>query len=359
MFGDDFIEPGPYVSVAIERLAEQHGIACDFAIEQGLAPLPPMPDALFDDTVLPGRRLFDAVVWATTLMPRRGGNRLVWIMCPAQIADREQYHRLVRVFLPDQGVEPWMAGLRLVFRDEPGAEQEAPDIAQSPRVRLLEVDFGPESIERGLDEDAQNEELPDEQRMHALLSLAILDSGHGRLSEAATRFEVLLGYYQQTHNLAMQAFVINAFGDLCRTAGDLAKAQHWYECAAAPATEAKDAVVLASITRNLGELAFEQQRFAEAEEYFDGLDQLAAHMLQPETKASALEWRGLSLEQLGREQEAAEVWESAALLCRNIGLPELLRINLGHLERVYHRTGARGPLRDVQQELQALDQEIG
>ena len=107
--------------------------------------------------------------------------------------------------------------------------------------------------------------------------------------------------------------------------------------------------MLAAVTKNLGELAFEQQRYDEAEEYFDGLDQLAAHMLQPETKAAALEWRGLSLEQLGRDHEAAEVWESAATLCRNIGMPALLRVNLEHLERVYHRTNRPGALRDVQE----------
>jgi uncharacterized protein HemY len=135
------------------------------------------------------------------------------------------------------------------------------------------------------------------------------------------------------------------------------KAEHWYECAVVPATDAKDAVVLAAVTKNLGELAFEQQRYEEAEQYFDGLDQLAAHMLQPETKATALEWRGLSLEQMGRPHEAAEVWESAATLCRNIGMPQLLRINLEHLERIYQRTNRPGYLRDVQEELASLPEE--
>jgi Tfp pilus assembly protein PilF len=357
LFGDDFVEPGAYVSVAVERLAEQHRIACDYAVEQGFEPLPPMPDELFDDSVQPGRRLFDAVVYARTLVPKGGGNRLVWLMCPAHIADRDEYLRLVRVFLPDQGVEPWMAGLRLVFRDEVDTPQWAPDIVECPRVRLMDVDFSPESIERALEEDAENEELPDAERMHALLSLAVMDGAHGRLSEATSKYEVLLGYYQHTNNPSMQAFVINAFGDLCRAAGDIRKAEHWYECAVVPATDSKDAVVLAAVTKNLGELAFEQQRYDEAEEYFDGLDQLAAHMLQPETKASALEWRGLSLEQLGRPHEAADVWEAAATLCRNIGMPQLLRANLEHLERVYHRTNRPGHLRDVQAELSTLAEE--
>jgi tetratricopeptide (TPR) repeat protein len=152
----------------------------------------------------------------------------------------------------------------------------------------------------------------------------------------------------------MQAFVINAFGDLCWAAGDEVKARHWYECAVLPASEAKDALVLAAVTKNLGELAFAQQRYAEAEEYFIGLDQLAAHLLQPETKVSALEWRGLSLERMGRDREAADAWESAVLLCRNIGLPELLRINLEHLERIYQRTRVPGALRDVRNELAEL-----
>jgi Tfp pilus assembly protein PilF len=357
LFGDDFIEPGPYVSVAVERLAEQHRIACEFALEQGLEPLAPMPDELFDDAAPPVRRLFDAVAYASTLVPRGGGNRLVWVMCPAQIVDRDEYLRLVRVFLPNRGVEPWMAGLRLVFRDGIDTEQQAPDIVQCPRVHLIDVDFGQESIERGLDEDAQNEELPEDQRVQALLSLAVIDGAHGRMSEAASKFELALGHYQETGNLPMQAFVTNAFGDLCRAAGDVDKAQHWYECATVPATEGKDALVLAAITRNLGELAYERRRFAEAEQYFDGLDQLAAHLLQPETKASALQWRGLSQEQQGHYDAATESYEASALLCRNIGLPTLLRESLEHLERLYERARRPGLLRDVRAELATLEQE--
>ena len=357
LFADDFIEPGPYVSVAIERLAEQHRIADAYAEETGRAPLPPIPDAIFDDTVSPDRRLFEAVTYATSLVPREGGHRLVWVMCPSEIADRESWLDLIRGFLPDRGVEFWMAGLRLVFRDEQDTRDAAPDIADCPRVRTLDLDFGPERIEQGLDEDAQNEDLPEAQRMQALLSLAVIDGAHGRLAQAASRYEILLGYYQAIDNLAMEAFVINAFGDLCRAAGDVPKALHWYECAVTPASEAKDAGVLASITRNLGELAYERGRYAEAEAYFDGLDQLASHMLQPETKASALEWRGLCLEQLGQPHEAAEVWETAATLCRNVGMPQLLQFNLAHLERVYERTARPGYLRDVQQELALLAEE--
>jgi tetratricopeptide (TPR) repeat protein len=361
LFADAFVAPGPYVSVAVERLAEQHRVACAYAEEQGRAPLPSVPEALFDDTSPPGRRLFDAVVYAMSLVPRGGGNRLVWVMCPPEIADREAWLDLVRVFLPDQGVEPWMAGLRLMFRDDLGTAAAAPDVAGCARVRLFEVDFGQESIERGLEEDAQNEELPEAQRMQALLSIAVIDGAHGRLADAASRYETLLGYYQQTANPAMQAFVINAFGDLCRAEGDIEKAQHWYECAVTPANEARDAIVLAAVTKNLGELAYEGERYEEAEAYFDGLDRLAAHMLQPETKVRALEWRGLSLEQLGRPHEAAEVWESAATLCRNIGMPGLLRTTLEHLERVYDRTHRPGALRDVQEELASIgaDEEEG
>jgi tetratricopeptide (TPR) repeat protein len=355
-FADDFIEPGPYVSVAVERLAEQRRIACEYASEQGKPLLPPVPDVLYDDTLAPGERLFEAVSYANSLLPRDGDHRLVWIMCPGEIADRGAWLRLVRTFLPDRGVEPWMAGLRLVFRDLPGTDRAAPDIVECPRVRILDIDFGPERIARGLDEDADNEALPDEQRMQALLSSAVIDSGHGRTTAAAAKFETLLGHYQRSGNLSMQAFVINAFGDLCRAAGDDARAQHWYECAAIPAADAQDALVLAAVTRNLGELAFEQRRYAEAEEYFSGLDQLAAHLLQPETKVAALEWRGLCLEQMGRDQDAAEVWESAVLLCRNIGLPPLLRINLEHLERVYRRIRRPGALHDVRTELAELEE---
>src|SRR5687768_11119940 len=93
----------------------------------------------------------------------------------------------------------------------------------------------------------------------------------GTTGDGGRQTETLLGYDQATDNVDMQALVITAVGDLCRVVGNLPKALHWYECAAVPAAQPNDALMLAAITKNLGELAYEGARYANADEYFDGL----------------------------------------------------------------------------------------
>jgi tetratricopeptide (TPR) repeat protein len=357
LFADDFIQGGPYVSVAVERLAEQHRLASEWAVEKQREPLAAMPPELFDDAQLPTRRLFDAITFAKSLVPQGGGNRLVWVMCPSAGADQPEYFDLLSSLLPRDGPQPWMRGLRLIFRVPPEVESMAPDLVEVPRVRVTPVDLGPEAMENAMQHAAVDEELPEDERMQSVLSLALLDAAHDRSDDAAKKFELLLGYYQRTGNLAMQAFVINAFGDVYYKAEDLDGALHWYECAAAPAAEAGDAVILATVVKNLGDVSYQRGDFQRAEAYYDGLDQLGAHMLQPETKITALEWRGLSQEQQRDYDGAVESWQAAATLSRNIGLPDFLRTNLTHLQRVYEQTSRGGPLAEVNEELRALEME--
>jgi hypothetical protein len=359
LFTDDFLQASPYVSVAVERLAEQHRTACDWAADNGREPLAPMPPELFDEARPATYRLFDAITFAKSLVPAQGGHRLVWTMSPSAILERDEYLDLVQSLLPQQGPEPWMRGLRLIFRVEPGIDSIAPEIAQCPRVRILPIDLGPEAIHDSLLDEAEDGDLPEEQRMQAMLSLALLDSAHDRTADAARRLEALLSYYQRTENVAMQAFVINAFGDVHRKAEDPATAQHWYECASVPAAQSKDPVILATVVKNLGDVAYERGNFVDAESYYVELDRLAAHLLQPDMKATALEWQGLSQEQQGAVDEAMVSWRAAATVCRATDLTEALRSNLTHLQRAYRQAGMGGPLAEVNAELRALDSEEG
>src|SRR5262249_32983803 len=148
--------------------------------------------------------------------------------------------------------------------DPTGPTGAAKRLAGAPRVRRAGVDFSPAAIEASTAQDVEDEGLPIEQRMQALLTLACLDSAHGRVEAATPKFDMLLGYYQQTSNHALQAFVLNAFGDMERRRGDLDRAQHWYECASPPAVESRSPVVLATVTKNLGDLAYERGQYAVA-----------------------------------------------------------------------------------------------
>ncbi|WP_338865633.1 tetratricopeptide repeat protein [Myxococcus stipitatus] len=181
-------------------------------------------------------------------------------------------------------------------------------------MRPLYIDLGPSAVQASFQQEMADPERPLADRMQALLSLAALNYSQGQFTEAAEKYKVLLGYYQQTENHSMQALVMQGIGDAFRRSGATEQALHWYECALVPAVASKAPVVLAIVVKCLGEVAFERKRYAEAERYFEGLDQIAARMLDPEGKARALEWLGLCQEKQGTLNKAVLNWEAAANL---------------------------------------------
>jgi tetratricopeptide (TPR) repeat protein len=357
LFADNFVEPESFVSVAIDRLKEDHRLACEGLAEEGRPSLPPMPASLFDHSRPAATRLPEAIGFARSLLPTGGDHRLVWAMFPLEIADWAQYLQLVSMLAPWKGVKPQMRGVRLLFRYQRESDPGELPVVAAPRVRVQDIDLGPAAIEASLLSEAEDPELSDEERMQALLTAAYMDSAYNRSEAAISKFNLLLGYYQHTGNLLVQALVIKGLGDVAHRNNSLEQAQRWYECALLPASEAKEASILAELVKDLGEIAYQQRRYADAEQYFDGLDKLRAHLLDPEGKAQALEWRGLSQEKLAAYDRAGSSWEGAAQLCRSIGLPHFLRTNLQHLARIYRETRMTKRLSAVEAELRQLNRE--
>jgi tetratricopeptide (TPR) repeat protein len=354
LFADDFVAAEPYVSVIGERLRVEHRIASEAAIEAGKSPFPPIPDVIFDPQQHPSYRLYKAAAYTRSLLPSAGGHRLIWVLCPQKIMDRREYLSLLSPFVPREGVQPWMSGLRLVFRDQPDTVAYAPEIASADRVRPVSFDTSPAAIEASFQAEATDSSLPLDQRLQALLQLALMDTAHSRIEPAVEKYRLLLGHYQEGRDAVMQAVVLNGLGDVSQRAGDLIKARHWYESAVSMAGESKNAAVLSTILRNLANLSFAEGDYNSAEQYFVGLDQLYAHMLSPESKIEALIWCGVCQQQQSKLPEAISSWEAASTLGRSIGLPQLQMQALGLLSRAYGDLGLTEQLVAAQTELKSL-----
>jgi tetratricopeptide (TPR) repeat protein len=354
LFEQNFSGAERFITESVERLDEQLRVANEALAAEKRPGLAPLPQALRDRARAPIDRLRDAAAFARSLLPRDGGHRLVWGMCPAEIQDRAGYRSLIGGLVPNAGVSPWMTGVRLIFRDE--VSEPADALSKAPRVRRLDLDLGPAAIEKSLKEEAEDPNRPEAERMQALLSVALLDYAHERYRDATSKYMRLLGYYQRVKDVGMQAFVVNAVGDVYRRTGNAPKAQEWYERALTPAADANQPVILATIIKNLADLAFEQKAWTSAEQYYAQLDRLSGALLDPEGKVRAMERRGQSLEKLGSLGKAAETWEDAAKLSRSIGLPALLKEVLEHMERAYRGLRTDAKLRAVQAELRTLAQ---
>jgi tetratricopeptide (TPR) repeat protein len=194
--------------------------------------------------------------------------------------------------------------------------------------------------------------------MQALLAAAMLDGVYERSAPALAKLERVLAHYQAEKNPLMQAMTVNAMGEVCQRAGDLERAQHWFECALPLAVESENALVLATVAKNLGSLSALVGDHASAVQYFDGLAQIAPKMLDNETLSWALEQRGLSEAALGQNQRAIETWQRGADLCRNTDhLPGLS----AHLDRLRDAHGEAGHIdeqRYAERELDRIDEAL-
>ena len=339
MFADEFEEAGSYVETVMERLRAEHCLADEQLVEEGDEALPPMPEPLLDEERPPQQRLMEAVMWARSLLPKDGGHLLIFVLCPTRIADRAAFLQLVNIFVPWQ-LQPWMRrGFRFIFRDLPVGETVGAEIS-APRTRVLPLDLGPEALNDSLTDEALDTSLPLNQRLQSLLMLAVMDMGHGRVADALTKYEILLGHYQQQGDARMQALVHNNIGDVYhhRQEDKLDEAQRWYECAVPLASEAKDPVLLLTVISNLGDVVYKKQMFPMAEELYRSADELAAKLGNPEARVLSLERLGLSQEHQQKFPEAMISWEAAVKLCKIVGeMDPYQQTNQAHIERVKAR----------------------
>jgi tetratricopeptide (TPR) repeat protein len=352
LFADDFTDAASFVDLAVKHLKEEHRLASEGRAQAGEEPPRPLPDSLLRPGTPPAKRLHEALDVVHSWPPPQGGNRLVWAMFPAQVANWPEYLKLVASCLPRQAILPWMRGLRLIFRADEGFVLDSSPLAGARRVRQTRIDFGPDALSEDLRKTAENEKRPMADRMEALLSLAFLASAHGRFAEAETHFGTLLDYYRKIDHPLMEAMVANGLGEMAHRQGDLDKARAWFETAVPPIVAAKEALVMSNVVQNLAAVSYEQGRYADAEEYYDGLATLRECLVDEDGKAQALEWRGLSQEKQNAYEKAVLSWEEAELLCRVFELDHRRKPLLEHLRRAYKKLG-------MSERLAALEEEEG
>ncbi len=354
LLGGNFDNSPAFVESAIKQFEQEYQLASQALVENGKPPLPKFPSELNDLNLLPPQRLRKMVAFGEQLLPQEG-SKLIWAIVPSNITDIPAYHELMLALAPPGVIEPWMRRGRLMLREQAVYQKDHPWLTMAKgRVEEVEFDFGPEAVNAGMNEDANDQSLPLEARMQSLLMIALTDSAHGRFEPAAEKLDHLLAYYQQTSNPAMQATVMNSLGDLHSRQQDAEQAQYWYECALVEAEKGKNPIVSATVIKNLGILAHSKKEYAHAEHYFDCLDQIAAKMLDSETKAWALEWRGISQEKQGKMNQALESWENGAQLSRNTDQPHALRSHLQRLQEAYSKVGPLNRAHEIENELKNI-----
>jgi hypothetical protein len=333
LFAENFQTPASFVDGMARQLDDEHRLTNESAPDD--AKLPPLPNAFTDEGKPAITRLEAGVAYAHGLIDVRAGQHFVWGMGPGSIADPESYLTLLATLLPNPDIRRWMRGARIVARVPANFRFETSPLAQYRRVRVRPFTIPPDIHESGLKATADDPKAPIGERMQAEVQLGYIDLAYGRSSEAVGRFLKSLAFFQWAEVASMEALIICGLGDVARREQNLKEALHWYQCALVPAGKDGNPMLLATIVQHLAVIAFQQQRFEDAEEHYSELVAFKRAMIEEDGLAEALEWQGLSQERQRAYDRAVDSWYESALICKSFEMTDRLPRVLDHLKRGY------------------------
>jgi tetratricopeptide (TPR) repeat protein len=349
LFAEDFQAPDTFMTNTAQRLQEEQKLTNEGIGGDG-PKLPPLPADFLDPENPPQARLEAGMRYAHSLIDPRQGQHFLWGMGPGRIGDPKAYLELLAQLPPEPDILPWMRGARIVARVPADFQLDRSPLAKAKRVKVKPFTIPPNAHEEELLAAADNPKVPLGDRMQAEVQLAYLDYAHSRFDKAIERFLKALAFFQWAEIPVMEGLVICGLGDVARRQGNLKEAQHWYACAVVPAAKDGNPILMSMIVQNLAVAAFQEKRFADAEERYAELVTLKRAMLDEQGLAEALEWQGLSQEEQRAYDRAVVCWEESALIYKAFEMKDQLSPMLAHLRRGYQALDAREQLENFDAE---------
>jgi tetratricopeptide (TPR) repeat protein len=307
----------------------------------------------------PIQRLQSAIAYVRQIIPTE--TDIVWAFLPGNISDRDGYKELVSLLIPVDSFEDWLEGHRFFIRDEPLQPFLLPDLEKEKvqSVLVLDMDFSTAKVADSLVSTVNNNNVSTPERMSALLQLAAFDFAYQRFDEALEKYDLLHSYYVQEKDEVGQALALSGAGDVHMRAEDLELARVRYQQALVVAVSSANLPVIRNLLMNAGESCLGLQDFAEAEGYFDLASQAAGKLTDPFSKILAMEKRGIALVELGRREEAAEIWTKAKELGKQFNHDNGVSTILDRLVGIYRELGWDDQLRACEAERAAVSSPNG
>ena len=230
-------------------------------------------------------------------------------------------------------------------RARPTFKLERSPLAKRPRVRVEPFAIPPDIFELEAECRCRRPKLPMGDRMQAEVQLAYLDYAHSRFEPATARFRKALAFFQWAGMPAMEGLIISGLGDIERRKANWKQAQHWYACATVPAAEAGSPILLANIVQNLALVAYQENRFADAEERYESSSRSSAACSTRSAWRSPSSGRA-SAKKNNKPTTGRSKAGKAALVCKTFELKDHLKSMLAHLRRGYEKLEMREELRN-------------
>ena len=271
LFSAPFINPEQYAQeVGRLFLAECRALDSALAAHHG-PPIERLPERF---TGSPGQQLAVLLRAARELLPEDGDQRLIVAFWPLELAAPQAYEQLLDSLLPLPGdaaadcgagaLPLWLRRVRLIGRAAQAPSALRLPSAINPYLLRTESDFSPQALRRCMQEIVDDPRSPEAIRMHTLVMLAALHEAHGDCEAARAKYEQAIAYCQTQPSPMMQMVALIQLGALYQRRQQLSAARDCYEQALAAAPTGTSPICVAILAKNLGEIAFSEQRYDDA-----------------------------------------------------------------------------------------------
>jgi tetratricopeptide (TPR) repeat protein len=335
-FGHPFSDPGQYVREIPPIISLQLDGVNQELVKRGEPALPTAPSELADESQKPSTRLLGLMRYVESLVMDE--RRVIWVFFPLEIEATTPYAELVS-YVNDELKTGSMRMTKLIVRDGAITPNLERGFGGQSNVKIYRPELDPESLEKKLNEKANDPRLPMEEHAQIHMMLAGFDVAHKRYDMALARNIELAAYFGSTGQRHQQAIVLNNIGDLHYTQNKFREAQTWYERAINLSVGLKSEPLVLYQSFNLGNALLMQNKFADSLIYYGSMEQLARATNLPMQQIQALEQMGTANYRMGKPAEAAESWEKAVELSRGLKFEEGQRANLERLRDLYRELG--------------------
>ena len=355
-FPEPFFNTSDYVSVILESFKSKFDMVRMLQQKEKMEVWPELPTAISDEAQMPEERLRVLMVFARCLVPTLNGGLLVWVMFPSEIADPIAYAKLMRDLVRHEWPIPWCHHMRIIIRNDPTIAIQR-SLSEAPRIEFFEPDLSTSAVNKALEEDVNDENLPLEERLQSLLLTAGTDQSHARNDLALEKYRLLFDYYSNAGNLAMTAVAMNGMGEVYRNQDNRTEAGACFEAALVAATDGAETStpILLNVFLNLGNLRLEERRWAEAEDYYDCAQKMATILRFAEIKIMILEQLGLAQSMQSKRSEAFLSWKAGAIISKRLEKPELLEKHLSRLQEHFLASGDPRGMNELTSQLAQIE----
>jgi len=360
VFTDAFTGPEAYAAAIIDSFAVRQEAVRLLQIKDGIQPWPELSKDLRNPRWRAVDRVRELMRFARSLLPPAEGTLVVWALFPLEISDTAGYLALVRDVLKHEFPFPWCHHIRIILRDDAAHPVLAPAFGGQRRIACYQPDLSPQALEESLNEEADDQNVPLEQRLQSVLVSAGMDYSHKRYAQAIEKYQLLFKYFASKGNMALAALALNGMGEIHVAQRKNAEAAECFMAALLPASEGNTPPlpVLTNVVLNLANLRVSEKKWPEAESYFHELQKLATIQRNPQLKVFAIEQLGQSQYEQGKVPVALESWTAADTVAGQLKLHKQRKSVLERMRRHYDRVGAGSESRRVEGELATVGQSI-